>query len=243
MKTVKTYKSVFKQILDLALEDEIISKNPFIHIRLKKTQKPDIVPFTKKEVDEIIASADGWFKNYIALAFYSGMRAGELLGLRWEDISFQERYIFVRHSIRKGEFDTTKTGEERFVPILDVALPYLKDQFHITGLMNGFVFCHENGKPFKDSSSFLTRWKNLLRRAGVPYRKFHTTRHTLATTLLSSGLVSVNEVAAILGHSTVQTTLNTYNRFAKNEAVKIDRSINPFENPLENRLEEEKKIG
>ena len=64
------------------------------------------------------------------------MRTGDLLGLRWEDISFQERYIFVRHSIRKGELNATKTGKERFVPILDATLPYLKNQFHITGLMD-----------------------------------------------------------------------------------------------------------
>ena len=228
-KTVRNVVTVFKQILDLALEDEVIDLNPFVRVRLPKLREVEILPFTMKEAEMILDNTEGWFKHYLAIAFYTGMRTGEIIGLKWEDIDWNEQTILVRRSRIRGEIDTTKTGKSRIVPLFDALLPYLKERYRDNGLRHGFLF-----EDASDASAVARhKWKPLLKRLGIPYRRLYNTRHSFATEMLKSGLLSPFEIAKLLGHSSTQMLFQTYAKFIRTEQVKIDKKIDLIRNGLE----------
>lgn len=121
-KTIKAYVTDCKGIFDVALEEEIISKNPFVHIKIirQDVEPNQIVPFTSGEVDAILAHASLPLRNFLAIGFYTGMRSGEILGLQLSDI--QDGKISIHRSISKGIVSTPKTAKTaksiREVPLL-----------------------------------------------------------------------------------------------------------------------------
>lgn len=173
-KTVSEKLTIIRSIFRYAFEDEVINRNPVDSIRLPKRGKPDIEPFTVKEVGLLINGAEGWYRNYLALAFYSGMRIGEMLALKWSDIDMNNRKIYVRRSISQGLETTTKTiGSVRQIPIFDILWTYLQEQYRYTGLSGSYLFISKaTGTAFNDATSLRdARWIPLLKRLGIPYRQ------------------------------------------------------------------------
>ena len=126
-KTIKSYITDCRGVFDIAIQEEILDKNPFVHIKLKKNineEKEDIQPFTAEEVERILKAAPMPLKNYLAIGFYTGMRSGEILGLQVSDIDFTSNIISVRRSISKGAISTPKTeNSARDVPLFNVLKP------------------------------------------------------------------------------------------------------------------------
>ena len=112
--------TVLRKIFRYAFEDEVIMRNPVDLISLPKSPMPDIEPLTVEEANYLLEHANGWYRNYLAMAFYTGMRVGELLALKWSDVDFNKRKIHVRRSISKGiETSPKTTGSVRIIPIFD----------------------------------------------------------------------------------------------------------------------------
>ena len=101
-KTVKEYQIVFRGIFQKALQDEEVNKNPFDALDSLKVKKPNVVPFMPHEVKLILDTAQGWFKNYLALGFMTGMRVGEIMALKWENVNLITREIYVCASRSMG---------------------------------------------------------------------------------------------------------------------------------------------
>lgn len=213
--------ALFGKVLEDARIDEIIEKNPVSNSKYTKhTSTDDILPFNMEEVVTIIDNAKGFMKQYLTVAFFTGMRSGELVGLKWEDIDFNSSKIIVRRSRRGGTDDTTKSGKARTIDMLDVVRNTLKEQYLSTGMSSEYVFNNRKGKPYQSSSAIsANHWKPLLKRCTIAYRSPHNTRHTFATLMLKNG-EDILWVSKMLGHADTSTTMKYYIKFVEEKGQK-----------------------
>lgn len=217
-----------KAIFDEALIDDEITVNPAERIKLPRSEKKRFLPFTKEEVNELLSNSEDYFKCYLAVGFYTGMRTGEILALKWQNINFEKKLIYIDATVGQYEEQATKTlSSTRYVPIFEALIPYLKEQQKRTGLGN-YVFCTRNGTHMQSTNLINHRWKPLLKRLHIPYRRLYETRHTFATNMLSSNAFSLNQIAAWLGHSSIQTLISKYNNYIPSEIAKFDSKFDVF---------------
>lgn len=207
-KSVRGNISVFRMIFQEAIYDEAIDKNPIDSVRLPKLEKFEPEPFNTEEMELLLDKSSGQFRNLLAVLFFTGMRIGEALALRWDDI---DSFIKVDKSIRDGVITPTKTNNVRFIPIFDDLVPYLKSQRLETGLKNDRVFYWNGAKELKPI------WLSLLRKCKMSHRILYQARHTFAIKALDSGLFKVSQIAKMLGHSSVQMLFTKYAKFIKSE--------------------------
>ena len=233
-KRLKNILNILIAILDIAVDYEHIQTNPAKNIKLP-THKPirDMKPFTEEEVKLLIQNAQGQLKNYLAVAFYTGMRPGEIIALTMSDVNFNEMYINVNKRIRKGRIDTPKTKNSiRKVPILENFKSYLEDLIQKAKEKKVFnLFTTKNNKPYYSSDKLHKEWYSLLEKCNVKKRVMYNARHTFATIAIKKGIPIYN-VSQILGHRNTQETLETYAKFVNNEHLKINRNLLLFTDNL-----------
>lgn len=174
---------------------------------------------TPEEVGRLLDAAQGTrYYPMLYLTVALGLRRGELLGLRWEDVDWAREELHVRRAVvavdGKPVVGGLKTrGSERVLPLLpEVKALLLEWKAHLreAGLDGGFVFPALSGPEVPIAPRNLDRaWRELLQRAGLPHYRFHDLRHTFATRAVASG-IDPKTVAALLGHSTVVMTLQIY---------------------------------
>jgi len=219
-KRINNIRAVFNFILEEARKDELIDKNYFTLVDREKEETKDINPYSFDEAKLIIKNANGWQKDFFQIAFFTGMRTGEILALKWEDINFVSKTITVRRSIRNGVLrETTKTGTTRTIdmlPIVETAILRMKQQ---TYLRNSFVFLSSTGSCYTDAG-FIRKgaWTNAIKLSGLDYRTLYQTRHTFASNMISEG-EDVLWVSQMLGHKNLQITLSVYAKFIKSKKV------------------------
>lgn len=212
-----TVNGILKSAFELALIDGAIQKSPFVVTFPTLKSDYEMNPFNLEEIKLILDNADGWFKNYIGVAFFTGMRTGEILALKWSNIDFEEATIKIEETRTDGKTQTTKTKSSmRTIDMLSQCENFLKEQRKLSGLSN-FVFPSRGGKPFYGSTSLDIIWKKLLLKCGFKYRGIYQTRHTFASNMLSNKEDPI-WVSAMLGHKSLNITLEKYTKF-----IRIDR--------------------
>ena len=221
-KSVKSVRTILNVIFEDAVNDDIILTNPVRKAsKLPHQKPPDIKPFSIKEIKKILDTAKDQFRNFFAIGFFTGMRIGEIIGLKWEDIDFKNQIIEIKRSIGKGMISTPKTQSSyRSIEILEPLLPYLKAQYKISGKKNSFVFLTSGGNHYFDSNKIRDyAWKRTLKNANIPYRTIYHMRHSFASMMISNG-EDILWVSHMLGHSTPDMTLKKYAKFIKNDKQK-----------------------
>ena len=227
--SMKKYLYVASQIFEEAMLDEVITNNPAKKIILPKDKPKEIKPFSREEVNRLLLHSEGWFKNMIAVALYTGIRTGEMLAMKWQNVDFKNKRICIDSTVGNyEESNTTKTNKTRYVPIFDALMPYLKDQALKTGL-NKYVFSSHLGTTLRPSNLYQYNWLPLLRKAKVPRRRLYDTRHTFATNMLDSKKFTLNQIANWLGHNSVQTLIRHYNKFIDSEISKFESNFDVFD--------------
>jgi integrase len=218
---VRNIRATFNTIFDDAIRDEIIDKNPISKVKVPKLDKVEVKSFSLDEVKKIISTAKDDMKAFTALGFFSGMRSGELIGLMWSDIDFEKREIYVQRAIRMGTISTPKTKNSiRTIDILDNLLPYLKEQYELTGSKNSYVFLNDKDEYYYDIKRIRnTKWKNLLKECDIPFRTIYQMRHTFATIMIENN-EDILWVSNMLGHTDSSMTLQMYAKYRKREDVK-----------------------
>lgn len=227
-KRVSRLLQVLSAIFDIAVDYEDIAINPSKNIKLPKHQKKTEEPFTQQEVNTLLNNADGWFKNYLAFAFYTGARVGELIALTWADINLEDMYINIDKAKRQGVTSSPKTESGvRKIPIFEPLVPYIKNQ--MSNSKSIFVFTNPlTNQPFYGSKNLTTYWKKLLHQTKVKETRLYNTRHTFITTMLKNGSLSILEIAQIVGHSNTEMIVKNYANFIKGEQLKVSRKLNIF---------------
>ena len=159
------------------------------------------------------------------LAVTTGLRQGELLGLKWDDIDLEVGTLQVRRTLTTAKggpiLSAPKTkSTRRTVRLSQTALEALRshlerqlgediDRAGDLWRENGLIFASESGSPLSRQHITARRFKPLLKRAGLPEIRFHDLRHTCATLLLSKN-VNPKVVSEMLGHASIAITLDTY---------------------------------
>jgi integrase len=216
--SLNTCLTLLKSAFDKAIIKGYIISSPVFTNRpvLKSSYK--INPFTFKEADLIINFLPDPLKNLFGIAFYTGMRTGEILGLKWENVNFDNYSISIDSQFTNGFEDTPKTKSSiRVIDMISQAEHYLKQQRSITN--DGYVFLNENNKPFTRVSHLYTTWKNILKALDLDYRSIYQTRHSFASNMLSNG-ENLLWVSKMLGHHNINITLQKYSKFIKEDNVR-----------------------
>ena len=226
-KSVELYRTVFSGLLQEALYDNVIRHNPFINIKRQRVKRPKLTPFAAAEVRMLLDESSGWLKNYIALATYTGLRSGEIIGLKWIDID--DECISIRRTRDFNKDTAPKTlSSIRDVPLFEGLKPYLMDQKHKTGHLE-YVFVKSDGEPWGDTQNIAQGyWYPLLDRVGLKRRSLYEMRHTFATNMLNSGKYRVADIAQMLGHTTTEYLFNVYSQYIEAERKKVDFKVDLY---------------
>ena len=220
MKSVSknTYKSFIKEVFELAVDDEIIANNPALNIKFKADDKNEIDYFTKEQVNLILKNSYGIIKPYLYLAFNTGMRPEEILGLQYKDI--QDNYIDIRRVRTKGRIDIPKTKcSIRKIPLAN----FVREELLTIRSKSLFIF-----GDLDDSSRLRYQWGKVLSKSKLEHKKLYCTRHTFATLMLKDNIVSINELAGLLGHSSPKVTLSHYASVINPKLIDLGSDFNLF---------------
>lgn len=204
-----------RQILNEAA-DRFAFTSAYRNIKPLKMKRSDVSPFSLEEVQRILTTARPDYLQYFTVRFFTGMRTGEVHGLKWKYVDFERRLILVRESIVLNEEDDLKTdGSLRDIQINQLVFNALKAQHDATARLSEYVFCSRLGKPI-DNQNFLNRvWSPLLRHLGLPHRRAYQMRHTAATLWLASG-EAPEWIARQLGHTSTEMLFRVYSRYVPN---------------------------
>ncbi len=206
---------VLRQILTEAA-DRFNFTNPYRNIKPVKLRKTDIEPFSLQEVQTILARVRPDYRAYYTVRFFTGMRTGEVDGLKWKYVDFEHRLIIVRETIVNGIEEYTKTdGSQRDIQMSQVVFNALKEQEKATREKSEYVFCNQQGKPLNHNNVTNRVWYPLLRYLGLKVRRPYQTRHTCATLWLASG-ENPEWVARQLGHTSTEMLFKVYSRYVPN---------------------------
>jgi len=216
LRTIVTCEAILKPAFEKAILREYIETTPFLIKRPKTSSEYKVMPFSISEIKDILENAPKRLKNLIAVAFYTGMRTGEVIGLKWKDIDFRQGTISVNRTITAGYIQTPKTASSlRVIDLISQCEFYLEEQKKMTGL-NEYVFVNSNFMHYSSSSSLNYTWKKLLEKIKLEYRSIYQLRHSFASNMLSNG---ENElwVSHMLGHKSPDITRSKYSRYIKVE--------------------------
>lgn len=198
--------------MDFAVVQKIITENPCKNVSLPKIEHKEMQTIPADQLQAFLteAKATGVYEMYyIELA--TGLRRGELLGLKWQDIDWKNGIMKVRRQVARVDGEIVEAplktkNSYRTVSISPQAVEVLKEQKQKTN--DQYVFPSPNGGPISPDS-VNNMLKRVLERAGIPKVRFHDLRHTFATVALQNG-VDIKTVSGMLGHFSAGFTLDTY---------------------------------
>lgn len=236
-KSIMAARNILNILLEEAIDEGYLKDNPLKRVKVPKIAKPSLYrvdPFSLEEIELIVREATDWHRNYVIVAFFTGMRPEELIALRWDDVSFAMNEISIERTMRLGILGDTKTNaSNRVITMLPMVKEALRHQYLRTGLQDGNVFLSNVGEPFKTPLSINERWKRIVKRSGVRYRNPYQTRHTFASIMLSNG-ESLLWVSKTMGHKDATTTLSRYSRFVGNKEEVHAEFLAPFAHRIQN---------
>lgn len=192
---------------------------PHLNIKPLKEEKVHIEPFSIEEVNKILANVRADWRDYYLVRFFTGLRTGEIDGLKWENIDFDRREILVRETYSGNRWEYTKNdGSQREIEMSSMVFNCLSNRLEkmkADGNSSELVFANNAGQPVH-ASNFLRRiWTPLLNYLGIKYRKPYQTRHTAATLWLAAG-ENPNWIAKQMGHSNTNMLFSVYARYVPN---------------------------
>lgn len=211
-KTVRNINQVISSAMDMAVRHKLILSNPTEGCELPKVEHREMKTLPAEQLGAFLREAkeSGVYELYY-LDLATGLRRGELLGLKWEDIDLQNGIIHVRRQVARvdgevKELPLKTKNSYRNISISQDAVAMLTEmEAHRS---SDYVFPSSTGGPISPDSvnNMLHR---VLKRAGLPSIRFHDLRHTFATLALQNG-VDIKTVSGMLGHFSAGFTLDTY---------------------------------
>lgn len=189
--------------------------SPMANIKRLKVRKSDVDPFTLDQVQQMLTTVRPDYRAYFTVRLFTGMRTGEVHGLKWKYVDFERRLILVRETFVLDEDEYTKTdSSQRDIQMSQVVYDALKQQEKATSNRE-YVFCNREGHPLDNKNLCDRVWYPLLRHLNLKQRRPYQMRHTAATLWLASG-EAPEWIARQLGHSSTQMLFQTYSRFVPN---------------------------
>lgn len=206
-RSVQRYVVALHSIFKRAMKVYALPRNPLATVeRPRVARRAGIDVFSREEVDALVDAAEGAQDGTLyRTAAFTGLRLGELLGLRWENVDFHAATVRVRRTWTDGREGTPKSGRDRAVAMMaDVAqaLGKLRERDRFVGDQD-LVFCDPLGRHL-GYKTLRARYKAALERAGLRELRFHDLRHTFGTHAIR--VADPREVMEWMGHADIQTT-------------------------------------
>lgn len=260
VKTIRNIHLVLHEAMKEAFELGYINKNPADIAKVPtlknlNQKKKEIEIYSKEEQKKLIeiSKNDKIYGIVVIVALYTGMRKGEILGLQWDDINFDNKTISVNKQLSRLkdyegntgkrtklfiQYNTKTNNSTRIIPMSSSLENILKKQNELQQKYKrklgkayykyNMVFCREDGY-YLDPDTVLSKYQELAKKAKIKKCTFHALRHTFATRALESN-ISPKVVSKILGHTSVQFTLDTYTHVLSelqiDEMNKLDQYLN-----------------
>jgi integrase len=225
--TIRQSYRLLHQILQSALEDELIARNPAIGIKLPKIVAKKKLGLTREQL-HALANACGKHRPLVLFMGTCGLRINEALALRVQDFDMGNSVVNVKHSWTTDEFGkkprdengefvpgSTKTNEERTVPVPASLLEIIKPL--LEGKQDGdWVFVGANGNALDYGYFRRSCLDPAVEKLGLTGVTSHSLRHTCASLLISLG-TPITTVSYILGHASIKMTLDTYGHYYEDD--------------------------
>ena len=248
--TIRQINTNLKTCLNEAERQGYIQKNWCKLVTLpKKEDNKEVKVLTKREQEKFLEAIKGHELELLYIvALGTGLRIGEILGLKWSDIDFKNNELHVNRSLQKAAIyegdkiaryevqeTTPKTKNSlRTIPVPQNIIKKLrahkKEQNELILLLQeeydnkNYVFCNKLGKPIEDKRPG-RNLKTILTSIGIEPIKFHGLRHTYATRLFEAG-IPPKTVQHLMGHSDIETTMNIYTHVMKEQKLEAVDKLN-----------------
>jgi len=200
------------------------SYNPFFGF--KKLREDDstyvILPFSRADQEQLVDALPDHWKPYFRFAFCSGLRPGEQIAIKPEDIDWEERLLHIRRAMTLDENGkpiegrTKNSYSRRTIPLLPAMYDCLTDQKKIHSQFKcKYFFCSPNGSQLDLSHLRQRVWTPALKQANLGLREMKQTRHSFATIAMSCGENPL-WIAKIMGHSNAEMVIKVYGKYIEN---------------------------
>jgi integrase len=246
-RTVQLIHTVLHNVLQQAVREGILGRNPTDAVERPKVEKTEMQILTEEQARRfVIATMRNRYGMLFYLALMTGMRQGELLGLKWTDLDWDKGLLNVQRQLQRSKGHSpqlvppkTKAGRRQVKlgqGTLERLSRHKEDQAEMKAARgarweeNGLIFPNTLGRP-ESSENMFEDFKKFLRDNGMPNIRFHDLRHTSISFLLDMG-TPVNTVQQRSGHSKASITTDTYGHsmaHSQDEAAeRIEELISPI---------------
>lgn len=244
--------TILKSALGQAVEWDLITRNPAARLTLPRLPKRAYTTLSPEQLRTVLTTAVARrhpLSTFWLLLATTGLRRGEALGLRWQDVDLDRGVLTVNGQLVRGqdkamEWAETKTGKGRtvrlMVPVVDALRRHSGSQYadrleaDPPWPESPYVFLTARGEPWTDGA-VNRAWGRMLGWAGVPSVRLHDLRHGVATLLMQDG-VPAPVVAALLGHSSTRVTLDVYSHVSEGQGADAIRALESILLPVSGRL-------
>lgn len=233
-RSVRNMHFILHKAFEQAVRWGYLNRNIADLVELRKPQKKEIKVLSKEQVDNFLEAAKGnWYYPLYVLAFTTGLRQGELLGMKWNDIDLAQGTLAVQRTLKElnGKLligEPKSKSSRRTISLPQLAIQTLREHRRVQ-LERGFigaewVFTDTKGGLVRVQNMLKRSFKPLVKKAGSPDIRFHDCRHSHSTLLLMQG-VNPKLVQERLGHSSIQITLDTYSHVLPNMQKQVAREL------------------
>ena len=242
-RTVRYAHTTLSKALTQAVDWDLVPRNAASRVKLPKQTRTKRETLSAEKVGAFFSAAsEDRFAALYVLAVTSGLRPGELLALKWDDVDLEAGALSVRRSVSEGEGgpvirEETKTSGGRRLELLPVAVEALKkhrfrqneQRLRYRGLWTDLdlVFPSTTGTIMRRNNLHRRSYKPLLKRAGLPDIRLYDLRHTFAT-LMFENREQLKLVSEMLGHASVKQTADTYTHVSPTMHREAAMRLNDF---------------
>lgn len=207
--TVRNCWILLSSVLNSACEYDYISTNPAKGVKFPPEppkKAPEIL--TAWDLERLLAEMKEPFRTMAQLCVLTGLRIGELCALQWEDVDLRSSRLLVRRGVYEGQFHSPKGGKVRLIPLSPLAAQILAKAYAEADKFD-LVFHTRTGRPYREGQIGYRYIRPAAERAGLGRVTAHHLRHIHSSVLHDQG-TPIGIIQKQLGHSRVETTLNTY---------------------------------